>query len=107
MKSISIPSSVKSIVTYAFYQCSELETVSFEEKSNLTTIGECSFQQCGKLKSISIPSSVKSIGNGAFVQCSELAGSRSDPRGFAAQLAPQGAPRPPEGPPLAHFSLLL
>ena len=37
---------------------------------------------------------------------SKLAGSRSDPRGFAARLAPRGAPRPPRGAPPSSLLII-
>ena len=66
LKSILIPSSVKSIGKAAFYFCSKLENVSFEKESKLTTINNSAFDSCEKLKSISIPPSVESIGKAAF-----------------------------------------
>ena len=70
--SIKISSSVNSIGIGSFYLCSNLENVSFEEKSNLIIIGECAFNECINLKSIKIPSSVNSIGLVAFESCLDL-----------------------------------
>ena len=60
LKSVSIGSSVNSIGTEAFHDCFELENVSFEKESKLTTIGDNAFSNCKKLQLISIPSSVNS-----------------------------------------------
>ena len=72
MKSISIPSSVLEIGNEAFYKCSNLENITFEEESNLTIIGESSFYGCFNLESISIPILVSEIGNEGFYNCSNL-----------------------------------
>lgn len=53
--SITIPASVQVIETVAFYGCTALQTVTFEENSNLTTIG-----------------GTKYSGSGAFAKCSNL-----------------------------------
>ena len=72
LKSVSIGSSVNSIGTEAFHDCFELENVSFEKESKLTTIGDNAFSNCKKLQLISIPSSVNSIGMYAFCVCKKL-----------------------------------
>ena len=41
---VTIPASVKTIGDYAFYMCSNLETVTFEEGSKLKSIGEGAFR---------------------------------------------------------------
>ncbi|MBG0762057.1 leucine-rich repeat protein, partial [Acholeplasma laidlawii] len=64
--SIVIPNSVKSIGGAAFYGASSLTTVTFEENSELTSIGHYSFYNARSLTSIVIPNSVTSIGYGAF-----------------------------------------
>ena len=66
LTSITIPSSVTSLGEYAFSGCSALETVSFEDNSQLESIGERTFSYCSNLTSIEIPSSVTSIGSSAF-----------------------------------------
>ena len=69
---IEIPSSVTSIGEWAFSHCSALETVTFEDNSQLESIGSYAFQSCSALTSIEIPSRVTSIGSGAFSSCSNL-----------------------------------
>ena len=56
----------------AFYRCSSLISISFQEPLILTTIKGSAFSDCKKLKSISIPSSVQIINIGAFQNCSSL-----------------------------------
>jgi hypothetical protein len=54
-----------------FEVCNSLTTVNFEKNSQLTTIGNYAFKDCG-LTSITIPSSVTTIGDCAFYNCSRL-----------------------------------
>ena len=68
--SVSIPSSVKKINNYLFYNCSELTSVSIS--SGVTIIGDSAFEGCSGLTSVSIPNSVTSIGVSAFEGCSGL-----------------------------------
>ncbi len=72
LTSIIIPDSVTSIGNLAFYECSNLTTVTIGENSQLTTIGGSAFSGCSSLISITIPSSVTSIGGSAFEDCSSL-----------------------------------
>ena len=69
---IIIPETVTSIAEYAFYDCSNLESVTFAEGSQLTSIGERAFYGCSSLTSIDIPAGVTSIGSYAFYDCSNL-----------------------------------
>ncbi|MBR5173878.1 MAG: leucine-rich repeat domain-containing protein, partial [Clostridia bacterium] len=66
LQTLSIPSSVKTIGSSAFYQQLNLETVTFAEGSNLETIGSKAFYNCGRLSSVIIPSTVETIGSSAF-----------------------------------------
>ena len=70
--SVSIPTGVTSIGSYAFRYCSNLESVTFAEGSQLTNIGEYAFWGCNSLISISIPAGVTSIGEMAFRGCNSL-----------------------------------
>ena len=94
LTSITIPSSMKSIGSYAFY-LSALKSITFTGPSSLTSIGAYAFSGCNLtsidvpssmtsigdytfanmwgLTSISIPSSVTNIGSNAFSGCSSLA----------------------------------
>ena len=71
--SVSIPASVASIGEYAFYGCTQLESVSFGDGSQLKSIGSYAFSGCESLEFVSIPSSVVSISSGAFSGCLNLA----------------------------------
>ena len=72
IRSITIPISVISLGNNAFYNCSNLTTVSISENSRLTTIGDYAFYDCSSLTSIYIPSSATTIGSYAFRNCSNL-----------------------------------
>ncbi|MBR2339450.1 MAG: leucine-rich repeat domain-containing protein [Clostridia bacterium] len=63
---------ITSVGKYAFYNCTSLESVTFDENSQLTSIDFETFYGCTSLKSITIPSSVRSIGYEAFYNCSSL-----------------------------------
>ncbi|MEG1752267.1 MAG: leucine-rich repeat domain-containing protein, partial [Clostridia bacterium] len=71
LTSITIPSSVTSIGRYAFYGCTSLTSITIPSK--VTSIGDSAFKGCTSLTSINIPSSVTSIGNSAFKYCTKLA----------------------------------
>ena len=89
----TIPNSVTTIGTYAFFDCinltgvtipngvSNIEDSAFESCSSLTsitipngvaTIGVKALSYCRELTSITIPNSVTSIGLGAFVECDSV-----------------------------------
>lgn len=70
-KKIIIPDSVASIGSYAFYGCSELESVTIPK--GMMIIGNFTFEKCSKLVSVTIPDSVTNIGHDAFYDCSKLA----------------------------------
>jgi hypothetical protein len=68
--SYTIPVSVTTIGTYAFYKGTSLTSIDIP--NSVTTIGTFSFYNCSSLTSITIPDSVTSIGGSAFHQCSNL-----------------------------------
>ena len=75
--SIDIPANVETIGTAVFWGCSSLATVTFENGSQLKTIGGGSyssgaFSDCTALTSIEIPASVETIEAAAFKDCSSL-----------------------------------
>ncbi len=69
---ITIPSSVKYIGSSAFKNCSSLETVTFEETSELIYLGKNAFEGCAKLEKITIPSGVQELRYGTFAKCTKL-----------------------------------
>ena len=70
LKNVSIPQSVVTIGTGAFFGCDSLERVVIPQ--GVKTIGEAAFANCRKLKTVSIPKSVTEIGGWAFVNCGKL-----------------------------------
>ena len=70
LEKYDIPSSVTSIRSSAFYNCSSLTSISIP--SSVTSIGEKAFSYCRSLTSINIPSSVTRIEWLAFYKCSNL-----------------------------------
>ena len=73
LRNVSISSSVVTIGSSAFMDCSSLERVYFpnEEESNLTTIETYAFM-CSGIKEIQIPNSVSEIPGGTFWDCTAL-----------------------------------
>ncbi len=70
--SVEIPNTIIEIDYYAFYNCTNLESIVFKEGSKLTTIGEGAFTGCSNIKTITFPSSVTHIGRWAFSSCVNL-----------------------------------
>ena len=70
LSSITLPSSVQSIGTYAFYKCPMLSSVELSE--GLTSIGELAFSDCVSIESITLPQSLTELGVGAFYNCDGL-----------------------------------
>ncbi len=72
LTSIHIPNSVQILDGWAFGACSSLKAVTFEEGSQLSSIGWGAFRSCESLTSINIPDSVTNIGMDAFFECTSL-----------------------------------
>ena len=72
IQTVVIGKDVTSIGNCAFYNTTELTSVTFEGGSKLTNIGQAAFGSCRKLTSITIPFSVTTIGANAFEWCSGL-----------------------------------
>ncbi|MGF7010667.1 hypothetical protein M2146_001191 [Lachnospiraceae bacterium PF1-22] len=70
VQSIKLPSTLKYIGDFAFYECSHLKKV--ELPKGLIRIGGNAFSNCHNLKSISIPRTVTSIGQYAFKGCKNI-----------------------------------
>ena len=69
---IVIPKTVTKIGASAFRENLNLTTVTFEEGSQLVSIGEDAFDGCIFLRSITIPAGVNEIGEDAFLYCAHL-----------------------------------
>ena len=70
LESITIPDSVTSIRESAFWACISLNSVTIPR--SVTSIGDFAFSECSSLRSVTIPDSVTSIGNTAFYGCKSL-----------------------------------
>ena len=70
IKSVTIPSTVKTISEGAFFDCKKLTKVKIAE--GLTTIGDRAFEGCKALTSITLPNSLTHIGDSAFMYCRSL-----------------------------------
>lgn len=73
MTKITISKSVKTIGAYAFYNCTNLATIVFEDggTENLT-LGEYSFSNCKSITSLSLPERTTTVGSNAFNGCTAL-----------------------------------
>ena len=68
--SITLPNTVTSLSSGAFYNCSGLENIEIPE--SVTTIGTEAFYGASSLKSVKLPESIRSIGANAFKKCTSL-----------------------------------
>ena len=78
LKSVSLPARI-TIGNRAFYQCSNLETVTFRKdpegvqpSSGSVVLGKEVFSQCNKLKSFAFPEGLEAIPEAALRSCAEL-----------------------------------
>lgn len=67
LPTISLPNSVTSIGSYAFYSCDNMKDLKLPP--SLKTIGSYAFQNCRDLTEIHIPSMLESIADNAFSNC--------------------------------------
>ncbi len=67
-----VPAAVKEIQEYAFANISNIRTVTFEEGSSFTKLGEYAFNSCTALEECILPDNVTDIGNSAFRGCTKL-----------------------------------
>ena len=62
LKAVTIPKSASKIGTNAFYSCSDLETVTFED-GNLNSIEATAFEWCSKLSRVFLPVKPPALAN--------------------------------------------
>lgn len=65
-----LPDTVVSIRDNAFYMCSNLYSITFNE--GLKTIGTKAFLKCSNLREINLPSTVETLGTDAFSYCNAV-----------------------------------
>lgn len=70
VRKMSIPSSVTKIGDYAFYNCTNLSSLTLP--SGVKEIGFSAFQGCKSLTSLTLPSGVKNISSFTFMDCESL-----------------------------------
>lgn len=67
----TIPSTIKHISPYSFYECYKLQKIDFEENSQLLSIGKNAFSY-SSIVSIFVPSNVEDVGDAWLGDVSEL-----------------------------------
>lgn len=80
LSTIVIPGSVSTIGDYAFYKCTNLREVTFQDyvdrngnpQPGHTDIGQYAFAKCTQLETLILPNSVKTIRRNAFEECGAL-----------------------------------
>lgn len=72
IKSITIPTTVRTIQDQAFRDCTALEHIIFEKESQLFEVGRYVFMNCESLKEVVFPESVTIVGAGIFAGCAAL-----------------------------------
>ncbi len=70
IQSVSLPSSLKIINDYAFYNCESLTAVNIPE--GVTDIENSAFYNCTALEAVSLPSTLETIGINCFSGCESL-----------------------------------
>ena len=70
IKTIKLPSSLKTLGENAFEWCKNLESIVLP--NGLQTIGNDAFSDCTNLKSLAVPDTVTAIGYSAFSHCDSL-----------------------------------
>lgn len=69
---ITISNRIQALNTSTFFRCYNLQTVNFEENSQLNFIDNAAFIECTNLTTINLPDSITYIGAQAFMGCSAL-----------------------------------
>ena len=70
VSNVNIPNSVKTIGVFAFYKCSNLQSIVIPD--SVTEIKMCAFNSCSSLTKVTIGSGVKNIESAAFDNCINL-----------------------------------
>lgn len=70
--SVNIPASVTRIGSFAFSDCSDLQTVAIADGSKLESIDMYAFASCESLQQIELPEGLKTIDERVFQNCAKL-----------------------------------
>ena len=70
--SIHVGAKVETIGAYAFSGLEKVESVTFDDESELTEIRDFAFSGCKALKTVELPKKLEKIGQGAFEKCGKL-----------------------------------
>ena len=70
LEEVSLPSTLKTIGKYGFYNCRKLKTINLPE--GLTSLDYQCFHQCASLEEVVIPASVTVIPEYAFYECNNI-----------------------------------
>lgn len=71
LERFDVPATVTTIGESAFFNCTNLKTLTFGTGSKLQTLGDGCFAQCG-FEELSLPDNITSIGHEAFRDCKGL-----------------------------------
>ena len=69
---MEIAAGITNLSDFAFFGCTSLTSVSFEDGSKLTTVGGSAFNGCTGLKDLVLPERVKTVYGNAFRGCTSL-----------------------------------
>ena len=72
IRTVEIAAGITNLSDFAFFGCTSLTSVIFEDGSKLTTVGGSAFNGCTSLKELTLPQGVKTIYGNAFRGCSNL-----------------------------------
>lgn len=72
IENITIPDGVESIGSLAFYECTNLKSVSFGENCSIKTLSCGLFSGCENLSEVSIPESVEYMESQVFEMCDSI-----------------------------------
>ena len=87
-KTATIKNNTKKILSYAFYNCSALTSVTIP--NSVTGIGKNAFFGCSGISSVTIPNSVTSIGDNAFAGCNRLQNLEYNAKNAIVSMNPKG-----------------
>lgn len=72
IETLFVPNSVTEVGMEAFYKCSSLKEVYFEDGGKATEIGTRAFMNCEKLEDVHLPEGLVEIGGASFADCMSL-----------------------------------